>query len=101
MDDLINIIIKMPYQSHIYQFIKQFLNIFPRNIQISKKILSVVVKHPEYSAKKIGEVLASRKRGGIDIDPTLIYRELKKLKLSTIEKRLAYIKRKAAQEKST
>ncbi|UCB44507.1 MAG: SpoIIE family protein phosphatase [Spirochaetota bacterium] len=71
------------------------------DLNISKKILSVVVKHPEYTVKKIGEVLASRKRGGIDIDPTLIYRELKRLKLSTKEKRIAYTKRKKIQEQST
>jgi serine phosphatase RsbU (regulator of sigma subunit)/anti-sigma regulatory factor (Ser/Thr protein kinase)/transposase len=71
------------------------------DLNISKKILSVVVKHPEYSAKKIREVLANRKRGALDVDTTLIYRELRRLKLSTKEKRVAYVRRKAAQGQST
>jgi transposase len=72
------------------------------DLDISQKILSVVIEHPEYSAKKIGEVLSisdDEKESGIKIDPALIYRELKRLKLSTKEKRVAYSKRKAAKER--
>jgi serine phosphatase RsbU (regulator of sigma subunit)/anti-sigma regulatory factor (Ser/Thr protein kinase)/transposase len=70
------------------------------DLDISQKIISVVMEHPEYSAKKIGEVLKSEGKNGLDIDTSIIYRELKRLKLSTKEKRIAYIKRKAAQGQS-
>jgi serine phosphatase RsbU (regulator of sigma subunit)/anti-sigma regulatory factor (Ser/Thr protein kinase)/transposase len=71
------------------------------DMDISQKILSVVMKNPEYSARKIGEVLAKEEGSDLDIDTTLIYRELKRLKLSTKEKRVAYVRRKAAQGQST
>jgi len=49
--------------------------------------------HPDYSAKKIKEALATANYGAVDVDTTLVYRELSRLKLSTKEKRFAYVKR--------
>jgi len=66
------------------------------DFDISQKILAVVMEYPEYSAKRIGEVLTEERYGTLDLDTTLIYRELKRLKLSTKEKRIAYIKRKGS-----
>ena len=63
---------------------------------ISQKILAVIIDHPEYSAKRIGEALRQEQYGNLDLDTTMIYRELRRLKLSTIEKRIAYIKRKGS-----
>lgn len=66
------------------------------DLDISQKILAVVMEYPEYSAKRIGEVLKEERYGSLDLDATLIYRELRKLKISTKEKRIAYIKRKGS-----
>ncbi|MFW6137554.1 MAG: SpoIIE family protein phosphatase [Spirochaetota bacterium] len=60
---------------------------------ISQKILEVVVEHPEYSAKKIKDALAAQGNGAVDISTTLVYRELNRLKLSTKQKRMAYVQR--------
>ena len=60
---------------------------------LSNKILEVVGDHPDYSAKKIKEALTTANYGALDIDSTLVYRELNRLKLSTREKRMAYVKR--------
>jgi serine phosphatase RsbU (regulator of sigma subunit)/anti-sigma regulatory factor (Ser/Thr protein kinase)/transposase len=60
---------------------------------ISQKILAVIKDHPEFSAKKICEALKQETYGGLDIDTALIYRELRRLKLSTKEKRIASAKR--------
>jgi len=66
------------------------------DFDISQKILAVVMEYPEYSAKRIGEVLKEERYGNLDLDTILIYRELKRLKLSTKGKRIAYIKRKGS-----
>jgi serine phosphatase RsbU (regulator of sigma subunit)/anti-sigma regulatory factor (Ser/Thr protein kinase) len=63
------------------------------DFDISQKILEVIRDYPEYSAKKIQEALATDTYGFLTIDYTLIYRELKRLKLSTRKKRVSYIKR--------
>jgi transposase len=60
---------------------------------ISNKILEVIGDHPDYSAKRIKEALATANYGAVDIDTTLVYRELNRLKLSTKEKRMAYVRR--------
>jgi serine phosphatase RsbU (regulator of sigma subunit)/anti-sigma regulatory factor (Ser/Thr protein kinase)/transposase len=61
---------------------------------LSRKILEVVSDHPDHSVKKIKETLETDYYGNVDIDTKLIYRELNRLKLSTKEKRMAYVKRK-------
>ncbi len=63
------------------------------DFDISQKILEVIRDHPDYSAKKIQEALATETYGFLTIDYTLIYRELKRLKLSTREKRVSYVRR--------
>ena len=63
------------------------------NYEISQKILDIIKDHPEASSKKIGELLKNEKYGSINIENKLIFRELKRLKLSTKEKRYAYVKR--------
>ena len=60
---------------------------------LSNKILEVVRDHPDYSAKKIKEALATANYGAVDVDTTLVYRELNRLKLSNKEKRMAYVRR--------
>ncbi len=66
------------------------------DFEISRKILNVIADYPEYSAVKIAKALASQRYGALEIDPTLVYRELNRLKLSTKERRIAYVKRKTA-----
>ena len=61
--------------------------------ELSQKILEVVADHPDFSAKKIKQALATEEYGPLDIDTTLIYRELNRLKLSSREKRYAYVRR--------
>jgi serine phosphatase RsbU (regulator of sigma subunit)/anti-sigma regulatory factor (Ser/Thr protein kinase)/transposase len=61
--------------------------------ELSRIILEVVAEHPEYSAARIGQFLATEEYGSLDIDTTLIFRELKRLKLSNREKRQAYVRR--------
>ena len=60
---------------------------------LSDKILEVVGDHPDYSAKRIKDALATDNYGAVDIDATLVYRELNRLKLSSKEKRMAYVRR--------
>jgi serine phosphatase RsbU (regulator of sigma subunit)/anti-sigma regulatory factor (Ser/Thr protein kinase)/transposase len=61
--------------------------------EVSGKILAVVRDHPEYSAQKIGRALKAEEYGSIEVDSTLVARELRRLKLSNKEKRLAYVRR--------
>ncbi len=63
------------------------------DFELSQKIIEIIKRHPEASAKKITSMLASKEYGNIKIESKLVYRELKRLKLSTKEKRLAYVKR--------
>ena len=63
---------------------------------ISQKIIAVIMDHPEYSAKRIGEALKEEQYGALDLDTTMIYRELNRLKLSTKQKRISYIRRKGS-----
>ncbi|MBN2324193.1 MAG: SpoIIE family protein phosphatase [Spirochaetes bacterium] len=63
---------------------------------ISQKILGIVAENPEYSAKTIREALKQKTDGGLDLDVTLISRELRRLKLSTKEKRIAYTRRRGS-----
>jgi len=60
---------------------------------ISRRILQVIRDHPEFSAKRIRDALTDTEYGSIDVDSTLVYRELKRLKLSNREKREAYVRR--------
>ena len=63
------------------------------DFDISEKILEVIREYPEYPAKQINAELNTEKHGFIKVDNTLVYRELRRLKLSTVAKRLAYVKR--------
>jgi len=63
------------------------------DFDISEKILEVIREYPEYPAKQINTELNTEKHGFIKVDNTLVYRELRRLKLSTVAKRLAYVKR--------
>ncbi len=63
------------------------------DFDISQKILDVIKDHPEYSAKRIRGALNTEAYGNLDVEEILIYRELKRLKLSSKERRFAYIKR--------
>ncbi len=63
------------------------------DFEISQKILNIVRENPEATAKKITELLSLEEYGGIKLDSRLVFRELKRLKLSTKEKRIAYAKR--------
>ncbi len=65
------------------------------DFEISRKILIVIADHPEYSAVKIAQALAFQQYGELEVKPTLVHRELRRLKLSTKERRMAYVKRKA------
>jgi len=63
------------------------------DFEISRKILAVIRDHPEYSARRIGESLKTETYGPLDIDATFLSRELRRLKLSNRERRIAYVRR--------
>jgi len=71
------------------------------DFEISRKIINVIADHPEYSAVKIAQALAFQQYGALEVEPTLVYRELRRLKLSTKERRMAYVKRKATAVKES
>jgi len=69
------------------------LDINVLDFDISQKILEIIKGNPELSAKKIKEALNTERYGSIDVETTLIYRELRRLNLYNKGKRISYVKR--------
>ncbi len=63
------------------------------DIEGSKKLLHLVAKHPEYSVNQLQKALNTEEYGYYKVDTKLILRELRRLNLTTIEKRKRFAKR--------
>ncbi|MBN1899103.1 MAG: SpoIIE family protein phosphatase [Spirochaetes bacterium] len=63
------------------------------DIEGSKKLLNIVARHPEYSVSKLQKELNTEEYGFYKIETKLITRELKRLNLTTTDKRKRYAKR--------
>jgi|GEM_PF-2133491 len=67
------------------------------DIEGSAKVLHLVADHPEYSIDKMQEALDSEEYGNYKGDTKMILRELKRLNLTTIDKRQRFAKREKMQ----
>jgi anti-anti-sigma factor len=58
------------------------------------ELLSLIEKHPEYGAKSISQSYDGAKEGEEHLSPSLIYQELKRMRLNNYQKRIDYLRRK-------
>ncbi len=63
------------------------------SIEEKTKLYDVIMRHPEYGAKKIAEELDSERYGNYALPPAKIYEELVRAKLNTRELREAFVHR--------
>ncbi len=59
-----------------------------------RKLLAIIEKHPEYGAKRIWEAYISESGEEEHLSPSLIYQELKRMRLNNYRKRIDYLRRK-------
>lgn len=63
------------------------------SLEQRKDILHIVREHPGYGAKRIADAFNDGKEEKDRLSPSLIYDELKRMRLNTYEKRLEYLRR--------
>ncbi|RMF60171.1 MAG: hypothetical protein D6748_04720, partial [Calditrichaeota bacterium] len=63
------------------------------SIEVKTKMYDIIRQHPEFGPKKISDMLNTEKYGFTEVSPLLIYEELKRAKLNTKERRIAFVKR--------
>jgi hypothetical protein len=63
------------------------------SIEVKTKMYDIIKNHPSFGPKKISELLSTDKYGNLEISAALIYEELKRVKLTTREKRRRFINR--------
>ncbi len=63
------------------------------SIEQRKKMLEIVRENPGFGAKRIATVFNDGKKESDQLSPSLIYDELKRMRLNTYEKRLEYLRR--------
>ncbi len=63
------------------------------SIEEKTRLYDVIMRYPEYGAKKIHEELLTERYGFMDINPAKIYEELVRTKLNTRELREAFVHR--------
>ena len=63
------------------------------NLEQRKLLLNILVRNPQYGAKRISDEFNREKHKDDKLSPTLIYDELKRMRLNTYEKRLEYLRR--------
>ena len=63
------------------------------SIEQRKKIFEIVRENPGFGAKRIAAVFNDGKEESDQVGPSLIYDELKRMRLNTYEKRLEYLRR--------
>ncbi|UCF04616.1 MAG: anti-sigma factor antagonist [bacterium] len=59
------------------------------NLEQRKGIIEIIKRYPQYGAKRIAKILGDGHR----LTPSLIYDELKRMRLNTYERRLEYLRR--------
>lgn len=63
------------------------------SIEEKTKLYDVIMRHPEYGAKKVAEELFTERYGFLELAPAKIYEELVRAKLNTKELREAFVNR--------
>ncbi len=63
------------------------------SIEVKTKMYDVIREHPEFGPKKISDNLNTEKYGFMQVSPLSIYQELRRAKLNTKERRIAFVKR--------
>jgi anti-sigma B factor antagonist len=63
------------------------------SLEQRKQILNILVQNPQYGAKRISNEFNRDKHKDDQLSPSLIYDELKRMRLNTYEKRLEYLRR--------
>ncbi len=80
---------------HLREMLHGYTNVGQKHlsIEVKTKIYDIIREHPEYGPKKISDLLNTEKYGFTKVSPKLIYEELKRAKLNTKERRIAFVKR--------
>ena len=63
------------------------------SIEIKTKLYDIIREHPHYGPKRISDELFSEKYGFVEINPRLIYEELKRAKLNHKKQRKRFVQR--------
>jgi anti-anti-sigma factor len=63
------------------------------SLEQRKEILRILVRNPQYGAKRISTEYNKEKVESEQLNPSLVYDELKRMRLNTYEKRLEYLRR--------
>ncbi len=90
---------KRMYEEGGYEYLREMLHGYTNvgqkhlSIEVKTKIYDIIREHPEYGPKKISDLLNTEKYGFTKVSPKLIYEELKRAKLNTKERRIAFVKR--------
>ncbi|MFO7914092.1 MAG: anti-sigma factor antagonist [Candidatus Krumholzibacteriales bacterium] len=56
-------------------------------------LLEIITENPRFGPKRISDRISERRGNGGYVSPSLIYEELKRMRLNTFEKRLEYLRR--------
>ncbi len=87
------------YQEGGYDLLREMLHGYTNlglrhlSIEVKTKMYDIIRQHPEFGPKKISDLLNTEKYGYTEVSPLLIYEELKRAKLNTKERRIAFVKR--------
>lgn len=90
---------KRIYQEGGYDLLREMLHGYTNlglrhlSIEVKTKMYDIIRENPEFGPKKISDMLNTEKYSYTEISPFLVYEELRRAKLNTKERRIAFVER--------
>lgn len=90
---------KKIYDEGGYEYLREMLHGYTNvglrhlSIEVKTKLYDIIREHPEYGPKRISGLLDSEKYGYLEVQPRLIYEELKRAKLNHRRQRARFVSR--------
>ncbi|UCF65703.1 MAG: SpoIIE family protein phosphatase, partial [bacterium] len=90
---------KKIYEEGGYDYLREMLHGYTNvglrhlSIEIKTKLYDIIREHPEYGPKRISDELLTEKYSFVEINPRLIYEELKRAKLNHRKQRERFVQR--------
>jgi len=90
---------KKIYEEGGYDYLREMLHGYTNvglrhlSIEIKTKLYDIIREHPTYGPKRISDELLSEKYGYVEINPRVVYEELKRAKLNHKKQRERFVQR--------
>ncbi len=90
---------KKMYDEGGFEYLREMLHGYTNvglrhmSIEVKTKLYDIIREHPEYGPKRLSDELNTEKYGFVEVNPRLIYEELKRAKLNLQKQREKFVQR--------